>query len=100
MGIHTMWKLSSLRLLRQNISALEVRNSRKCSNMAVRESVIFVDGIWERRGHSFMNGCVAALCIDTGKLLELEIMPKFCKICNRVKVQLDMHVLAIILDLL
>ncbi|GFX74132.1 uncharacterized protein TNCV_490961 [Trichonephila clavipes] len=68
-----------------NDTALEVRNFKKCSNTAIAECGASVDGTWQRRGHSSLNGCVAALSIDTGKLLDLEIMSKFCRICNTLK---------------
>ncbi|GFX85113.1 uncharacterized protein TNCV_4979681 [Trichonephila clavipes] len=68
-----------------NDAALEVRNFKKCSNTAVAECGVSVDGTWQRRGHSSLNGCVAALSIHTGKLLDLEIMSKFCRICNTLK---------------
>ncbi|GFU89257.1 uncharacterized protein TNCV_2549781 [Trichonephila clavipes] len=53
--------------------------------MAVTECGVFVDGTWQERGRSSLNGCVAALSIDTGKLLDLEIMSKFWRIYNRLK---------------
>ncbi|GFS93029.1 uncharacterized protein TNCV_532341 [Trichonephila clavipes] len=34
------------------------------------ECGISVDGTWQRRGYSSMNGCVAALSVDTGKLTD------------------------------
>ncbi|GFU26605.1 hypothetical protein TNCV_1837331 [Trichonephila clavipes] len=37
------------------------------------ECGISVDGTWQRRGYSFMNGCVAALSVDTGKVVDIEI---------------------------
>ncbi|GFX23962.1 uncharacterized protein TNCV_2730671 [Trichonephila clavipes] len=37
------------------------------------ECGISVDGTWQRRGYSFMNGCVAALSFDTGKVVDIEI---------------------------
>lgn len=68
-----------------NEAALEVKNIKNCSNMPVMECGVSVDGTWQRRGHSSLNGCVAVLSINTGKLLDLEIMSKFCRICNRLK---------------
>ncbi|GIX88713.1 uncharacterized protein CDAR_494601 [Caerostris darwini] len=38
------------------------------------ECGVSVDGTWQRRGHTFLNGCVAVFFIDTGKLLDLEVM--------------------------
>ncbi|GFY31634.1 uncharacterized protein TNCV_4199451 [Trichonephila clavipes] len=46
---------------------------------------VSVDGTWQRRGHSSLNGCVAVLSIDTGKVLDLEVMSKWCKNCNTSK---------------
>ncbi|GFX13372.1 uncharacterized protein TNCV_2191271 [Trichonephila clavipes] len=37
------------------------------------ECGISVDGTWQRRGYSSMNGCVAALSVDTGKVVDIEI---------------------------
>ncbi|GFX96964.1 uncharacterized protein TNCV_1996961 [Trichonephila clavipes] len=37
------------------------------------ECGISVDGTWQRRGYSSMNGCVAALSVDTGKLTDSSI---------------------------
>ncbi|GFU37097.1 hypothetical protein TNCV_1554941 [Trichonephila clavipes] len=68
-----------------NDAALKVRNFKKCSNTAVAECGVSVDGTWQRRGHSSLNGCVAALSIGIGKLLDLEIMSKFCRIRNTLK---------------
>ncbi|GFV98033.1 uncharacterized protein TNCV_4447941 [Trichonephila clavipes] len=61
-----------------NDAASEVRNFKKYSNTAVAECGVSVDG-------TSLNGCVAALSIHTGKLLDLEIMSKFCRICNALK---------------
>ncbi|GFX49669.1 uncharacterized protein TNCV_1637071 [Trichonephila clavipes] len=37
------------------------------------ECGISVDGTWQRRGYCSMNGCVAALSVDTGKVVDIEI---------------------------
>ncbi|GFU82537.1 uncharacterized protein TNCV_4869201 [Trichonephila clavipes] len=42
------------------------------------ECGISVDGTWQRRGYSSMNGCVAALSVDTGKVVDIEIMSSYC----------------------
>ncbi|GFY13797.1 uncharacterized protein TNCV_985691 [Trichonephila clavipes] len=39
---------------------------------------ISVDGTWQRRGFTSMNGCVAAISVDTGKVLDIEVMPSYC----------------------
>ncbi|GIY05114.1 hypothetical protein CDAR_120891 [Caerostris darwini] len=35
------------------------------------ECGVSVDGAWQRRGHTSLNGCVAVLSMDTGKVLDL-----------------------------
>ncbi|GFX54835.1 uncharacterized protein TNCV_3317521 [Trichonephila clavipes] len=37
------------------------------------ECGISVDGTWQRRGYTSMNECVAALSVDTGKVVDIEI---------------------------
>ncbi|GFV12805.1 hypothetical protein TNCV_2857601 [Trichonephila clavipes] len=38
-----------------------------------------VDGTWQRAWrYSSMNGCVAALSVDTGKVVDIEIMSSYC----------------------
>ncbi|GFW02128.1 uncharacterized protein TNCV_4854681 [Trichonephila clavipes] len=48
------------------------------------ECGILVDGTWQRRGYSSMNGCVAALSVDTGKVVDIEIMSSYCPTCRKI----------------
>ncbi|GFX74198.1 uncharacterized protein TNCV_2912311 [Trichonephila clavipes] len=48
------------------------------------ECGISVDGTWQRRGYSSMNGCVAALSFDTGKVVDIEIMSSYCPTCRKI----------------
>ncbi|GFS77984.1 uncharacterized protein TNCV_2028481 [Trichonephila clavipes] len=48
------------------------------------ECGISVDGTWQRRGYSSMNGCVAALSVDTGKVVDIEIMSSYCPNCRKI----------------
>ncbi|GFW95748.1 uncharacterized protein TNCV_19791 [Trichonephila clavipes] len=43
-----------------------------------------VDVMWQRRGYSSMNGCVAALSVDTGKVVDIEIMSSYCPTCRKI----------------
>ena len=45
---------------------------------------VSVDGCWQRRGYQSLNGCVAAISIDTGKVLDVEPMSRNCKECEFV----------------
>ncbi|GFT66704.1 uncharacterized protein TNCV_1961591 [Trichonephila clavipes] len=48
------------------------------------ECGISVDGTWQRRGYSSMNGCVTALSVDTGKVVDIEIMSPYCSTCRNI----------------
>ncbi|GFX71869.1 uncharacterized protein TNCV_1442931 [Trichonephila clavipes] len=48
------------------------------------ECGISVDGTCQRRGYSSMNGCVAALSVDTGKVVDIEIMSSYCPTCRKI----------------
>ncbi|GFV26313.1 uncharacterized protein TNCV_4029561 [Trichonephila clavipes] len=48
------------------------------------ECDISFDGTWERRCYSSMNGCVATLSVDTGKVLDIEIMSSYCPTCRKI----------------
>ncbi|GFW07195.1 uncharacterized protein TNCV_3693891 [Trichonephila clavipes] len=65
-------------------AADEVRKLKNTSS-DVAEYGVFVDGTWQRRGHSSLNGCVTVLSIDTGKVLDLELMSRCCRNCNTSK---------------
>ncbi|GFT76882.1 hypothetical protein TNCV_1817751 [Trichonephila clavipes] len=59
------------------IEADEVKKLKTLQMLGVRG--VSADGTWQRRGHSSLNGCVAVLSIDTGKVVDLEVMSKWCK---------------------
>ncbi|GFS52409.1 uncharacterized protein TNCV_4851061 [Trichonephila clavipes] len=42
---------------------------------------VSVDGTWQCRGHLSLNGCVSVISIDTGKVLDIEVLSKMCRIC-------------------
>ena len=46
-------------------------------------------GTWQRRGYSSLNGCVTTLSIDTGKCLDVEILTKVCRGCQKIEKQTD-----------
>lgn len=47
------------------------------------ECGVSVDGSWHRRGYSSLNGVVTALSIDTGEVLDVEVMTKHCAGCKK-----------------
>ena len=43
---------------------------------------VTVDGTWQRRGYSSMNGVVVAMSVNNGKVLDVEILNRYCKLCS------------------
>ena len=43
---------------------------------------VTVDETWQRRGYTSMNGVVVAMSVDSGKVLDIEVLPRFCKSCS------------------
>ena len=60
------------------------------------------DGTWHRRGYSSLNGTVAAVSIDTGRVLDVHAMSRYCQlrtIINTLILLINIHVLKTILVL-
>ena len=43
---------------------------------------VTVDGTWQRRGYSSMNGVVVAMSVVSGKVVDIEPLSRFCKACS------------------
>lgn len=61
--------------------------SRESRKKAVEEAVamnqsrdlcVAVDGSWQKRGHISLNGVLSVTSVDTGKVLDVCVMSKFC----------------------
>ena len=62
-------------------AASELRAKQtQLSNKVVNEK-ISCDGSWQRRGFSSLNGFVAAISMDNGKVLDAEPMSRYCRSC-------------------
>ena len=46
---------------------------------------IAFDGSWQKRGFKSKNGCGTVTSLDTGKVLDTEVMTKFCSGCTKLK---------------
>ena len=42
---------------------------------------VSVDGTWQRKGFTSMNGVITAISVDNGKVLDVSILSKSCKGC-------------------
>lgn len=64
-----------------------VKKKKKTSEEAkeIVKCGVSVDGTWQRRGYTSLNGCVAAISIETGKVLDLEVMSSYCPTCKKLE---------------
>ena len=67
-----------------NDAATEIHDLSKSSDSAVDTS-ISLDGSWQKREYSSLNGYVAALSMESGKVLDIEVMSRFCRLCDANK---------------
>ncbi|GFV10017.1 uncharacterized protein TNCV_4129521 [Trichonephila clavipes] len=68
-------------------AALEIRSNK--TDTEISQCGMSVDGTWQRRGYSSMNGCVSVISIDSGKMLDVEFMSKVCRLCNSKNKELN-----------
>ncbi|GFY07707.1 uncharacterized protein TNCV_4095771 [Trichonephila clavipes] len=61
-----------------NDAAKGIRQLKKSIHGIVNCGVS-VDGTWQRRGFSSLNGCVSAISVDTGKIIDFETLSQFCR---------------------
>ncbi|GFW82348.1 uncharacterized protein TNCV_3818291 [Trichonephila clavipes] len=54
------------------------------SKNKIVEWCVSVDGTWQRRGYTSMNGCIAALSINTGKEVDIETLSSYCPTCRKI----------------
>ncbi|GFS99596.1 uncharacterized protein NPIL_305081 [Nephila pilipes] len=50
-----------------------------------RDIAVAVDGSWQKRGFSSKNGVVTVTSVDTGKVIDVEILSKHCICPNKIK---------------
>ena len=46
------------------------------------ETSISCDGTWQKRGFTSLNGAIAVLSTETGKVLDVDIMSRYCNACT------------------
>ncbi|GFU22367.1 uncharacterized protein NPIL_248561 [Nephila pilipes] len=54
-------------------------------NEGGRDISVAVDGSWQKRGFSSKNGVVTVTSVDTGKVIDVEILSKHCICPNKTK---------------
>ena len=65
-------------------AAKEIHDSVSSTDDIVNTSVLG-DGTWQRKGFSSFSGVFAAISIESGKVLDVEPMSRYCKDCNLKK---------------
>ena len=63
-------------------AATEIRIKKSAASDQVLDMGVSNNGSWQRRGYSSMNGFVATISLDVGKILDIEPMIRLCKCCN------------------
>ena len=43
---------------------------------------VSIDGTWQKRGYTSLNGVIVAISIDIGKIVDLEILTRYCRHCD------------------
>ncbi|GFT51638.1 uncharacterized protein TNCV_2632971 [Trichonephila clavipes] len=66
-------------------AATEIVDKKQNLSSNIVKCGISVDSTWQRRGYTSMNGCVAAISVDTGKMLDIEVMSSYCPTCKRLQ---------------
>ncbi|GBN39555.1 hypothetical protein AVEN_158802-1 [Araneus ventricosus] len=47
-----------------------------------RDITVALDGTWQKRGHTSINGVITATSLDTGKVRDFECLCKYCFTCE------------------
>ncbi|XP_028418587.1 uncharacterized protein LOC114544031 [Dendronephthya gigantea] len=62
----------------------EIHDLKQTASNEVVDCAVSCDGTWQRRGFSSLNGCVATISMDTGKILDVEPLSKVCHTCKKL----------------
>lgn len=52
-------------------------------NKGWKDLSVAVDGTWQKRGYTSQNGVITATSVDTGKVIDVEILSKHCRCINK-----------------
>ncbi|GFV33782.1 uncharacterized protein TNCV_4568971 [Trichonephila clavipes] len=66
-------------------AATEIVDKKQNLSSDIVKCGISVDSTWQRRGYTSMNGCVAAISVYTGKVLDIEVISSYCPTCKRLQ---------------
>ena len=60
---------------------MNVKQNENCDGV-ISDLSVSVDGTWMKRGHTSLYGVSSIISIDTGKVLDIETMSKYCHDCS------------------
>ena len=60
----------------------EIHELKNKGEDEIADCGISCDRTWQRQGFSSLNGCVTAISMDTGKVVDIKVLSKFCKLCK------------------
>ena len=63
-------------------AANEIRESQSVADNEIANCAVSCDGTWQRRGYSSQNGCVIAISMESGKVVDAEALSQVCKKCQ------------------
>ena len=49
---------------------------------SVVDVTVSTDGTWMKRGFTSLFGCVFVISVDTGKILDFQVLSRYCKSCE------------------
>lgn len=60
--------------------SLAIREAIVC-NEGSKDLTVAIDGTWQKRGHTSNNGVVSATSVAIGKVIDVEVLTKYCQTC-------------------
>lgn len=55
------------------------------ANNGIRELCVAIDGSWQKRGHTSLNGILSVTSADVGKVLDISVLSKHCRCPNKLR---------------
>lgn len=81
--IRDVVKQVAIDIMKDSVNDLRVKHSiPEGGNL---DTAISCDGSWQRRGYSSLNGFVSVISMESGKVLDIEPMSRFCHGCENQK---------------
>ena len=76
--IHKAVKSVANRCMQDAVNEIRMLNQ---SEEVIIDIGISNDGAWQKRGFTSLNGNVATISMDTGRILDSEMMSRYCQMC-------------------